>query len=581
MKELQNSNVKDTLVNKLKKLGKNTLDTFLSGADSALYRIPSDKSPALRQRLEEFYKAHPGASTTADVIGDALTYYLPGKMVKYGLKGTKIGKPLTKALNAKGVKGAVSRSTLYGGAHGVTESLTSDRSMGREATRDILGSLFGEAVMGANAKLLKVALPLFKKGGKFAAGREKVKEMASNLYNKLDKTTKSKLNNGESLIHNATEQTKAIADKAYKESPKARKIINKQAEEFQNSQAAKIEDALIEANKGKSPDAEKLYESMKQKYKGREEKLYNKAFNEDKKITLDDRAKGNAKFKQEHKTTMKNVNEVDANNPLFKEDSIRQIHNTKRSLRDKQKVAKSRGKDYEYAQYQEAIDPLKKALDSTSENYAKGSKIAQRRFQVKEAMKLGKKFHSLNNQEIQDALKNMSPMEKMMFKESALTALAGRSEDKATKSITADLSKDFVNPNVKKKLGSTIGEKEAQELADKAEKLNRTKKNFDYITKSGKAVEHEQNINARDALNAFKALKLNPRGVINTANKAKQLYKGVNANREGGTTAKLLLNPHLLEKFGKNVPKEDADKYMKHLLSGFTSVYRRRKEAGY
>ena len=497
------------------------------------------------ENAKQYRKDHPYISKFNDVASDLLSYVTPAKAV---------AKVAGKIIAKKGIKGLAARGLAYGGSHGAAKSAIEGDNVIKGAIGDTVGYMAGEGML----KGISGRLPLFlnRPGNKMKIGRAKVAKIAEKINAKIG-NVKGREGN---LIENPTEKSKALADEIYLNSPKARKIITGARDRFYKNQGAEMEKALAKSEGTK--ELEGLDNWLKKNEdisKVKENKLFEKAFENKKPVNLSDKLKGDVQFQRAHKKTMSGVNQTFKGKPGYEPYSTRQLHETKSSLGQEWRRASDLGKSHDAKKLADAMHPLEDTLKKSSRTYRHANATSKRRFQVSESAKEGKNFLNKTTEDIKADMSRLNRHQREAYRKGVIARLAGKAEKSSTTSANPNIAKDLSNPHVADKVRASLGEDRANDLINTANRMNKAKASLDFITNQGsKTAEHTANVNARDIITGIGVAHGSPRATVRAISKIGNIAKGSVSKDQGGTVAKLLLNPKLLAKFtGRTKPVQN------------------------
>ena len=505
----------------------------------------------VREENKRYERENPNAAKWADRAGTVASLLVPGGVAKVG--GSVIAKAGIKQAAKQGVKSLVKEGAKQGAMYGVGSEV------GDMATKDDFSNAGGKVIKGvamgsglgalggAGSKIVSSGvskalrnsttrqvlnkLGLNKVANKLRSGIEgqQKREAYQSFERKLGKDAMKTVEgskSGQTLLDTKNEHLRGLADSLVQKDTKSRQIIADRLDQLRKSQKGEIE-GLLDKHLGKHS-----HEGLVSRQAEQADRAYQKAYQQ-RNVKVGDYTQGSSQFNKELKNVIAQANKT----KKLSGDSVEALDLVKRNLRDTQ--YSTTAKPHSKIEAGKVADELTKSLTSHSKDYAKAVGHASKEIKLKNAHELGEKFLKSTPEELTKGLKGAQ--NKYAASQGAKKALK---EQVLNKNVESNIAKQVLDDDSIKKLTSIIGEKRAQELANKANAHATKFENFSSLRGGSKTSEHESNKGI--FFQGYKAAKRPVAFALKTADKL--FGKALNPTLKASTQTKYLMHPEKLKK---------------------------------
>jgi vacuolar-type H+-ATPase subunit H len=371
--------------------------------DEMAFNLPS-KNMKFKELISKYSSDNKNTAKVAKALGFLGGGLLPGGLAVKGF--SKVGK-LGRVLKGGGLKQAMSQGALYGATGDTIRNMVKgEEDLALKTLSSGLGGVSIGALTGIASPAVKGALGLLKgKSGRLAAAKEAVETSRRNLASKLTNRDFAHIKNItakgtdslaggklDTLLHNPTENSKAVADALYQLSPKARQIINTQKDQLGKNMESIMEEAFKKASGvGKTPNADKFVELIQKRGREQARPIYEEVYKSPI-IELSERLEGSPQITKVIKKAMANRNKMDINKPDFQRTSPRILDEAKKNLDDLIQAQKAAGHNHEASILKEQRNELIDLIEKKAPKYKEARAVAEKYLKTGEAGEKGKKF---------------------------------------------------------------------------------------------------------------------------------------------------------------------------------------------
>jgi hypothetical protein len=529
--------------------------------DEFLFRLPS-KNKQVRDVLELNKKEHPLDEKMSRIVGGL------SRDVALGAGTAKLLKALPafkKLANSTGIGKAIFEGAVYGGSAGSGGEIAKGdwgnvvpKALGGAMSGALLGGALGGA--GTVTKGLAKSVKRGLNPSKLSRNKEVIEKIRKNLASKLsgkdfahirkitaegtDSVAGGKL---DTLLHNPTETTKAVADAYYQLSPKARQLIVNQKNLLGKDMENIMEDAFKRASGvGKTPNADNFVELIQKRGRAKAKPIYEEVYKSPP-IVLSERIEGSPRFSAALKKVLADRNKADINKPDWQRNSPRILDNVKKELRSKQKQALKEGQDYDAGVLGSEKEELLKLIEEKAPRYKEARAVAKSYLKAAEAAEKGKEFLKTEKEAIPQILKGLDDNQRLAYRLGALQERLAKVRTNAQNAEFGDISRHISNPEIAKKLDLILPKGKAETLQKDVNKVKKAIDSMKEFTAGSNTAKHESNKDMVDL--AVRAIAGGKRAKVGLIKQGINALKGVNSEAESKSVIKALLNPKTLLKY--------------------------------